>query len=315
MKKAKYILNLVLTALVCLLLGGITGGSAWLIVAGVLFAGSIITSYALPTDNLALTICGNIAKSINPDCNNPLVGGLEVTVYLMNKGDVVGYTPDPTNALIVSAFTMAAEQLITYSGLTGTFAVGEIVKDATLAKVGVVLSDNGSTTMLVRNTASTFTGSDVLTGQTSGAVATVSSVTATTAKAYKYEGIKTSQEAKLTLAKGKYNSNFDHEISLVVFNVDPATKAELDKMRNGVLTAVVEYKFKGTNGNGAFEVFGLDQGLEVTKMERDSASKDTDGAYAITLKTVAGYSEPHLPRTFWDGTGYASTLAVLESYV
>ena len=185
--------------------------------------------------------CGLISAGLAPNCNDPLVGGLEVDLILINKDDIASYTFNGTNALIIEAITRVA------------------------TKVG-----------------------------------------------YKYEGIKFSNSTKSTLVKGKYQSNFDHELNMVVFNVNGAAKAQLELLAKSLVVAVVRYKYRGTGGDAAFEILGREQGLELMTLERDSANADTQGAYSLQLKTPAEGKEGHLPAPFYK-TDYATTLGLYSA--
>lgn len=182
--------------------------------------------------------CGLISGGIAPDCNNPLVGGLEVELILLNKDDIASYTFNNTNPLVVEAITRVA------------------------TKVG-----------------------------------------------YYFEGIKFSNSAKATLVKGKYQSNFDHELNMVVFKVNGDAKKQLELLAKSLVVAVIRYKFRGNAGDSAFEILGREQGLELMTLERDSANADTQGAYSIQLKTPAEGKEAHLPAPFYK-TDYATTLGL-----
>lgn len=182
--------------------------------------------------------CGLISAGLAPSCDNPLVGGLEIDVILMNKDDITDYTPNGTNPLVIEAVVKAS------------------------GKVG-----------------------------------------------YKYEGIKTSNNAKAMLVKGKYTTNYDHELSMVIFNVNGDAKKQLELLAKGMVVAFVRYKYRGTNGDAAFEILGRDQGLEATVIERDSNNADTQGGYSVTLKTPEVGKESHLPAPFYK-TNYVTTLGL-----
>lgn len=116
---------------------------------------------------------------------------------------------------------------------------------------------------------------------------------------YTYEGQRNSNNDKTTLKKTKYTTNFDHELSMVVFNVNAAAKLQLEKLSRGLVVAIVKNNYKGATGSCKYEVLGLGNGLELATLERDKSNADTQGAFAITLKTPDGYSEPHLPATIY----------------
>ena len=67
------------------------------------------------------------------------------------------------------------------------------------------------------------------------------------------------------------------------------------------------------NGDNFFEVYGLDQGLEVSEMIRIPSDNETIGAFNITVKTTDdGGKEPYMPRTWFD-TDYATTKALVDA--
>lgn len=72
--------------------------------------------------------------------------------------------------------TDATEQVtISHGGTTGTFQVGETVTGGTSAATGVVVTDDGSSTLTLRSVSGTFQSGEVATGGTSGATCTLSS--------------------------------------------------------------------------------------------------------------------------------------------
>lgn len=191
--------------------------------------------------------CGLITANISPDCDNPLVGGLEVDLILINKDHITSMTFDATNPLIVTAITLSASN-----------------------------------------------------------------------KGYMYTGIKNSNSSKATLLKGKYTNTYEHEIGMVVFKVNGDAKKQIELLSKGLVVAVVRNKYRGTNADSAFEIFGREQGLEVATLERDVNNADTQGGFMITLKTPDVGKEAHLPAPFVapiSGTlsQYASTLAAYNN--
>ncbi|HZI71617.1 MAG TPA: hypothetical protein VFD60_10715, partial [Nitrososphaeraceae archaeon] len=65
---------------------------------------------------------------------------------------------------------------IVYTGLTGTFSVGETVTGGTSGATGVIVADNGTTEMSLDSISGTFVAAETITGGTSGATATVSTI-------------------------------------------------------------------------------------------------------------------------------------------
>lgn len=131
---------------------------------------------------------------------------------------------------------------------------------------------------------------------------------------YPYVGLKNSNNSKTDLVKLKYTAKYNHELNLIVFNVDAVTKTALENMANGSIVAIVEHKHKGASGESAFEVFGREQGMELTVLTRDQSNADNVGGYAITLASPSGFPESHLPAPLFD-TDYATTLAIVNGLV
>ena len=130
--------------------------------------------------------------------------------------------------------------------------------------------------------------------------------------AYEYEGKNNSVEPRSALVKQRYAEVYDHETIFKVFKSNAATKQQIEKMAKGKMVAVIENNYKGADGEGAFEVYGEDSGLELQELERTLADVDTQGAYHLVLRTSEFSKEPHLPATIFI-TDYATTKAVVDS--
>jgi hypothetical protein len=136
-----------------------------------------------------------------------------------------------------------------------------------------------------------------------------------TKKFYKYEGQNGSVEPEQHLIKQKYARVYDHLIKYKVFNATPTTKAQLELQAVGRIVAIVENNWRnGTAGNGAYEIYGLEVGLEIENLDRVLADADTQGAFDITLKTPETSKEAHLPATLFI-TSYAATQAVVAALI
>lgn len=112
------------------------------------------------------------------------------------------------------------------------------------------------------------------------------------------------------LIKNTYTDVFDHIVNMVLFDISPAQKENLQGMISGKYVIVTENKFRGATGNSAFEIYGLDTGLELTVLTKDPNNADTQGAFSGTFATNKN-KEPKMPRSVFI-TSYASTLAMLE---
>lgn len=137
-------------------------------------------------------------------------------------------------------------------------------------------------------------------------------ILATGTTGYVWQGQNNSISAKSSLVKLKHFSRWSHEIECLVFGADASAKEQLQKLKDGDVSAIVYNKFKGNAGNAAFEIYGFDAGLKVESIERDLMSADTQGAYTIKLMSNKDTGlEPFQPKTIFK-TDYATTLAVVE---
>lgn len=138
-------------------------------------------------------------------------------------------------------------------------------------------------------------------------------VLAATKVGYVFEGKQQSNEAKQTLVKKKYSNSWDHEIVFKIFGATPAAKIQVEKFAAGAkLMALVQNNYKGTAGNGSFELYGVDTGLYLEAAERNVADTDTLGAFSITLKSSELFKEGHLPKTVFI-TDFATTKAMIDA--
>lgn len=131
------------------------------------------------------------------------------------------------------------------------------------------------------------------------------------AVAYVVDGQNNSIEPKATMVEQGYFNMFDHDVMFKGFNVSPAVKKAMNEIKDGRFVAITENYFRGANGQSAFEVYGLTTGLEVTELERDANSEDTQGAFHVKLFTKKN-KEPKLPTNFFL-TDYATTKALIEA--
>ncbi len=113
------------------------------------------------------------------------------------------------------------------------------------------------------------------------------------------------------LVKQRFGEVYDHMVNYKTFTLDATVKATLEKKVKGKFIAIIENNYKGTGGNAAFEMFGLNAGLIVGELTRDPNSADTQGAYDITMTSSEFAKEPKLPATIFL-TDYAVTKAIVD---
>jgi hypothetical protein len=137
-------------------------------------------------------------------------------------------------------------------------------------------------------------------------------ITSPQAQAYTIEGKNSSNDLRSALVKTRYSEGYDHECIYRVFTNGPEIKEQLEAKAKGKFVAVIENNFRGANGNAAFEIYGLDVGLELVEMESNKSDAETQGAWVLTLRSPELYKEPHLPATFYV-TSYAATKALFNA--
>jgi len=128
---------------------------------------------------------------------------------------------------------------------------------------------------------------------------------------YSYQGKNNSIGPKYEFIKQTFAEVYNHEINFKVFNVDAVAKEQLEKMAKGSMVAIVNNRFKGTDGDSAYEVYGADAGLVVSQNIRDIINQENQGAFDVIIKSDELSLEPHMPKTFFI-TDLATTKAAVE---
>lgn len=128
---------------------------------------------------------------------------------------------------------------------------------------------------------------------------------------YEIDGQNNSIEPKSSLVEQGFNNMFDHEVMMKGFDVSPVTKNQVNSMKDGRFVIITENYFRGVAGNAAFEVYGLTTGLEVTELERDPNSEETQGAFHFKFATKKN-KEPKTANTFFL-TDYTTTKALVDA--
>ncbi len=142
-------------------------------------------------------------------------------------------------------------------------------------------------------------------------------VTSITMKAtktfFEFEGLKQSISTQSEYMPKPYSVGYKHTVDFSVFNVTAEQRRNLEAMAFQPQVAIAYGPNDSSLGNGAFEILGINAGLEIITNIRIPADNETGGAYRIQLATPdAGGIESQLPSVFWS-TDYATTLTALEA--
>jgi len=131
---------------------------------------------------------------------------------------------------------------------------------------------------------------------------------------FSYDGKNNSIAPKYELVKQTYADVYNHEVNFKVFDASPVAKEQMELLAKGQMVAIVQNKYKGTDGNAAFEVYGVDSGLICTQNIREITNVENGGAFDLILKSDEASLEPKLPRTFFI-TDFATTKAIIDGLV
>lgn len=132
-------------------------------------------------------------------------------------------------------------------------------------------------------------------------------------RAYFYKGKNGSLKPSASMLVKKYAKPYDHKVDGAIFDITDATKEQLELLAQGLVVGVVENNYQnGTIGDTAFEVYGLEAGMELVKLERDPTNVDDLGAYIIGLQSRENAKEGKLPQTFFK-TDYAATAILVTA--
>ena len=104
---------------------------------------------------------------------------------------------------------------------------------------------------------------------------------------------------------------FKHMFSGIILTLSAANKLQLQQMKEGGrYVVVVEKRWKGVADADAFDVFGIDSGLELNVATYNS--NESDGTATIELSSVDSYEEPKIPVNLLL-TDYATTKTAFDN--
>lgn len=121
----------------------------------------------------------------------------------------------------------------------------------------------------------------------------------TGATGYEYESLENSTLGEISLNKGTYFSNWQHDLTLRVFAKSESSKGFVNSLNSARVVAVVDNKELGDDGDVKYEVYGWDAGLELNE---GTASTDMADLVVYTIKMGSGANskEASLPKSIFD---------------
>jgi hypothetical protein len=125
--------------------------------------------------------------------------------------------------------------------------------------------------------------------------------------AYSIDGIKQSLKPKYEKTNTDAGQTvYIHTADFFYFEYTQSAKNNIQRMGNGRYVCIFQ---NAKQDESAFEVLGLDVGLEVTEMMR--APQENGGAVKIILASPEGEFESKLPPTFY-ATSFSTTLGLID---
>lgn len=122
---------------------------------------------------------------------------------------------------------------------------------------------------------------------------------------------------KSSLVVGAYSNSWTKEAPIVILDTGAAV---VENVINPLTAAdssfilIVENKFKGKDGDNAYEVYGYDQGLVASAGENDKYNEECDGGWKVTLtEEAAAHAALFLEPTVEEATGASVTKKFIES--
>lgn len=136
----------------------------------------------------------------------------------------------------------------------------------------------------------------------------IEAITLAAAKvAHVFEGFRQSLKPKYRSIPGPAgNTMYVHELDYFVYGYAQTSKNNVQAKGNGRYVAIYQ---NAKQDEHAFEVMGIDVGLQL--LEFDRAPGENAGSMRIKLATPEAEPEARMPKTFYDGTSFATTEALI----
>lgn len=126
------------------------------------------------------------------------------------------------------------------------------------------------------------------------------------------QGVKQTNSTSYELVKKETSADKKkHIFSGVILSLSAVNKLQLQLMsEGGKYVVIVEKKWKGVDSADAFDILGIDSGLELNVATYNS--NENDGTATIELSSVDGYEEPKFPVSLLVGD-YSATKALFDN--
>lgn len=129
---------------------------------------------------------------------------------------------------------------------------------------------------------------------------------------YLLQGVKQVNSTAWELVTQEFSFNtYKHTLNGTILTPSASNKEQAEKISSGGrYVALVNRKYKGVSNEDAFEILGLECGLESETMTYGSG--ENNGVITFVLSSVEGEEETSIPKTVLE-TDYATTLTAFEA--
>ena len=135
----------------------------------------------------------------------------------------------------------------------------------------------------------------------------------TTKRFFEFGGVNESISMQQELVRRTVSNGYKMTVNCIVFETDNTTRLNLQAMAYKPQIAIVYGVDDSSLGNGAFNVMGVDVGMDLLTNVNMPADVESGGGYQLGLGTPdTGGDEKALAPVFWD-TDYTSTLVAVNA--
>lgn len=118
---------------------------------------------------------------------------------------------------------------------------------------------------------------------------------------------------EVSINKGTYFSNWQHDLSLRIFAKNEDSKKFVNSLNGARVIALVENKEGGKDNDVKWEAYGWDSGLELNEMTSSTDMADLV-VYQTKMGSGANSKESSLPKSVFD-TDLATTETMIDALI
>jgi len=134
-----------------------------------------------------------------------------------------------------------------------------------------------------------------------------------TSKAFDFQSLDNTNLGEISLNRGTYFSNWQHDLTLRVFTKNELSKNFVNNLNGARVVAVIQNKESGPNGEVKYEAYGWDAGLELNEGTATTNMADMI-VYQIKMGSGTNSKEGSLPKSVFK-TDLTQTETMLNSLI